>query len=116
MTTFPNFIFINDQTIKKIFVDNIIRSEMESGDTKTKLKRTIPLINYSFEVSINLKDFSSFENWFIGELRSGSLGFLIRDFFTGKFLRMKFLDSNLEWIKTGNLMTATFILEGHCEF
>lgn len=113
MTFFPKYIFIDDSSIQFSIVDNVYRSEMESGLQKVKPRESVPMFNISFDVSINKNDITSFYNWYLKDLRSGANWFLLKHPLTGKLSRFRFLNNEISWDKIGTLVISNFELEGY---
>lgn len=113
MNEFPDYIFINDLSIRSKSINNIVRTEMGSGLPKTKPIDSTPMREVSFDVSIDSSDLTSFNNWFRLDLKSGLYFFLMRDPLLGVIKRFRFKDTEIEWSKIGSILTSRFILESY---
>lgn len=113
MVNIPKFIFIDDSTIARKNYPNVIRSEMESGPVKQRPINSVPMFGLSFDVSINKAKFTEFRTWFINDLLRGTLWFTMKDPITGQLIKVRFADTELEWLKAGNLMRSSFVLEAY---
>lgn len=113
MTEFPKFIFIDDTTISKVKVPNIKRSEMETGPNKSRPVQSFGMFNMSFQISIPVKKEHDFDEWFNSDLGYGSYWFLLLDPLDGVKKRFRFLDTELQWRKAGNLLRTSISLEAY---
>lgn len=113
MTEFPKYIFIDDSTIKKRKPTNILRSEMENGPVKTRPLQSGGLFNIVFDVAIPVTREGEFDQWFNKSLGYGAYWFLLNDPLDGQKKRFRFLDTEIEWKKGGNLLRSTFTLEAY---
>lgn len=113
MTYLPKFIFIDDTSIQFGMVNNVYRSDMESGIPKTKPINSTSMFNLQFDVSMEAKELGSFYTWFNSEIRSGAFWFIMNHPLTGVQTRLRFMEYDFSWRKTGNLLTTTFMLEGY---
>lgn len=115
MPEFPKYIFIDDSTIARKNYPNVVRSDMENGPVRTRPINSVPLYSLEFEVSINKTKFSDFRQWYHNELIRGALWFTMKEPLVGNLIRARFADTEIEWLKTGNLMRSTFTLEAYDE-
>lgn len=115
MTNFPDYIFVNDSSVRFLTVDNIMRSDMESGVAKTKPINSIPVSQITFPVSINRNDLASFYRWFSSDLNYGQRWFLMRHPIFGEVQRFRFLETRIEWEKIGTLLVSDFVLEAYLD-
>lgn len=116
MIELPKYVFLDDSTMVRADVPNLIRTKMEAGPDKIKKIQTTPLFNCSCDVSINVSRLKDFRTWKANDLNGGSSWFLMNDPFDGVKRRFRFiLDNEIEWTKAGNLLTAKFVLEGYDE-
>lgn len=113
MNEFPSYIFINDLSIRERVLNNVIRTDMGSGLSKTKPKDSAPVRIISFDVSINRNDYKKFKEWFAINLRYGQLFFLLRDPLSGEIKRFRFENTEIDWAKVGSILTANFSLESY---
>lgn len=113
MVNIPSFIFIDDSTVVRTNVPNVIRSEMASGPVKQRPINSVPMYNLSFEVSVNKAKFTNYRSWFINDLLRGTLWFTMKEPITGQLVKVRFADTELEWRKAGNLMRSSFVLEAY---
>lgn len=112
--TFPTFIFVDDNSLRRISVPNVIRSEMETGPQKTRPIQTDGFFNVAMSVSICTDKLTEFRSWF-KSIKSGADWFLMRDPFDGTTRRFRFVEYENEWQKRGNLLTNSFMLEAYDE-
>lgn len=115
MIEFPKYIFVDDSTLTRKFMPNIIRSSMEVGPDKTKRIQNTPLFQITFQAAIALDREVAFRNWFYLETNNGASWFLMKDPIDGKTKRFRFVNAELEWTKIGTLFTSQFELEGYDE-
>lgn len=113
MTNLPAYVFIDDSTLSRQDVPNVLRSEMEVGPQKTRPIQSIPLYNLGANISVCLEDFDLFRAWYRNDLKSGAYWFLMNDPFNGVKRRFRFAAYDLTWQKTGNLMSASVTLEAY---
>lgn len=115
ISSFPGFIFVDDNSLVRDNVSNILRSSMEVGPQKTRPIQSTPLFNLTMSVSICEKDLLLFRQWFNGETNFGSNWFMMNDPFDGTRRRFRFLDPEFSWRKNGDVLTTSFILEAYDE-
>lgn len=115
MKEFPKYVFIDDSTIRFASVNNIIRSEMDSGMAKTKKNNSKATVSLIFNVTINRNDLFNWFKWFHNDLQSGQRWFLLRHPLFGNVQRFRFLETEIEWVKTGTLLSSTFEIEGYLD-
>ena len=113
MTTFPDFVFVNDATIRYQVSDNVMRSEMESGVAKTRQINSAPTENITFDISVNRMDLGKFYKWFSEDTKSGQLWFLMRHPLAGTVKRFRFVTTDIAWEKIGTLLVASVTIEGY---
>lgn len=113
MKNFPDFIFINDTSIQIGMVNNVYRSNMESGVPKLKQINSTSMFNLQFDVSIDASDLRNFYEWFNNDLSSGSFWFIMNHPLTGEKVRLRFAEYDFSWRKIGSLMVSSFLLEGY---
>ena len=113
MTEFPKFIFIDDTTINKNKVPNLVRSEMETGPNKSRPVQSFGMFNMSFQIAIPVTKEHDFEDWFNGDLGYGSFWFLLNDPLDGVKKRFRFLETEIQWRKSGNLLRTSISLEAY---
>lgn len=114
MPQIPDYLFIDDASIKMRVADNVIRTEMSNGMSKVKPRQSIPVLNISFSVSMQAKNFEQFRQWFIS-INYGASWFLMRDPLNGNLKRYRLASGDIPWTKAGNLMLAEFNLETYYE-
>lgn len=115
MKNFPDYIFIDDSTIGIGTVDNIIRSEMDSGLPKTKQRDSVLMLNVTFSATINRDDIADFYRWFQNDLEGGQRWFLLRNPVFGNIQRFRFSVTEFQWQKLGTLYGTSFVLEGYLD-
>lgn len=109
---FPNFIFIDDSTIGTVYLENIVRSEMEVGPQKTRPMSCKPVFQISFTARVcGLEDFNRYKFWFNQDLSYGANWFLMIDPIDGVEKRFRFAGTQIQWAKTNDIFTALFSLE-----
>lgn len=109
---FPDYVFIDDNSIRMEIQNNVFRSEMEVGPNKTRPIACKPMTQVSFTGSIcGLLDFNSFQAWFKNEVSFGSSWFLLIDPFDGIEKRFRFVETNLSWAKSEEIYSTSFSLE-----
>lgn len=113
MIEFPKYIFIDDSTVNHSYQPNVIRSEMDVGPQKTRPIQSRPLYSIAFGVAIPVRRFPEFQTWFFTTLRSGTSWFLLKDPIDGTEKRFRFVETDLEWTKSGNLMRSAFVIEAY---
>ena|SRR5690606_20765654 len=112
MISFPEYIFIDDSSLQRVSMNNVIRSEMEIGPQKTRAIQSIPLFQTSMNVSLCDDKLSNWKSWF-SSIRYGQNWFLMNDPFDGIKKRFRFVDTEISWSKTGNLYQTQFVLEAY---
>lgn len=116
MIDFPKYVFIDDSTLTRRQVSNVIQTEMEVGPRKRKKIQTTPLFRVTFDVAINASKLNEFRSWWKNQLNDGSFWFFMKDPFDGTKRRFRFtLEDEIEWTKSGNLMRSSFELEAYDE-
>lgn len=113
MTEFPKYLFIDDSSIRISTTDNITRSEMDNGLAKTKRLNSVPILNFSFNITVNRRDLGSFYKWFLEDLGGGQRWFLLRNLSFGEIQRFRFVTTQIEWEKLGTLYVTNVTIEGH---
>lgn len=113
MVKMPEYVFIDDSTLTRSYVDNILRSQTESGPMKTRPIQNVPMFQVSFTARIHSSRFAEFNNWFKYTVGFGAYFFLMRDPFDGTERRFRFSEASFSWAKTGNLMSTNFVLEAY---
>lgn len=111
----PSYIFVNDQSLKRVQLNNIVRSEMEVGPQKTRPIQSSPMFNVKMDISICDDKLSSFRQWFNNELRWGANWFIMKDPFDGTERRFRFLEYSFEWSKVGDVLQTNITLEAYDE-
>lgn len=111
----PKYVFIDDSTLVRTTLSNIIRSDMEVGPQKTRKIQSVPMFNISMQISIHKKNFSNFRSWYLNEVGSGALWFLMFDPIDGTQRRFRFTEGELQWTKSGNLFRSSIVLEAYDE-
>lgn len=109
----PSYIFVDDSSIKKVKMNNIVRSEMESGIQKTRRKQSRSMFQVSFNISICDDKESSFYNWFENDLNDGANWFIMKDPLSGEEKRFRFIEYEIAWNKIGDVLQTSFKLESY---
>lgn len=112
---FPDFVFVNDDSIQRQNVPNVLRSEMETGPQKTRPIQSVGFFNVQMEISICDEKLNDFRKWFNLDLKSGANWFLMNDPFDGVLRRFRFLTYDLNWRKRGDILAASVSLEAYDE-
>lgn len=115
MPVFPSYIFIDDSTLQRSTVSNVLKSQMEVGPQKTRPIQSIPMFGVSLNVSLCADDLLSFRTWFRNEVGSGAYWFLMNDPFDGVRRRFRFAETEFAWSKGGNILSSNFVLESYDE-
>lgn len=116
MIEFPRYVFIDDATLSRATLNNIVRSEMEVGPDKTRPIQSVPMFNISFSVAVPVSRFNEFNTWLRNDNLNGTAWFLLKDPFDGVKKRFRFVNPEFRWVKTGvNLLMTEFTLEGYDE-
>lgn len=115
MPVFPTYIFIDDSTLRRIDVPNVLRSEMESGPDKTRPINSVPMYRVEMDISFCTDKLTQFRTWYRNEIGSGAYFFLMNDPFDGTKRRFRFFEYENQYSKTGNLLRAAWILEAYDE-
>lgn len=113
MRKFPKFVFINDSTLVRRDVNNVLRSDMETGPAKTRPIQSVPLYNVSAEIAYNIARHSDWRSFWRNDIGFGAYWFLMKDPFDGVLRKFRFLETEIDWQKSGNLMKATVSLEAY---
>lgn len=114
MINFPNYIFIDDSTLERVSLNNVIRAETEIGPHKTRPIQSIPLFQCSMSVSMCDFKLLDWRMWW-ASIKFGSNWFLMDDPFDGVKRRFRFVETEINWKKTGNLYQTQFVLEAYDE-
>lgn len=115
MPSFPDYVFINDQSLQRMDVPNILRSQMETGAEKTRPIQNIPMFRIQAEITICEDKITDFRTWYKNSLGHGAYWFLMNDPFDGTRRRFRFVEYNNNWQKRGTILTQTIILEAYDE-
>lgn len=109
----PGYVFIDDATLQRAYMPNVLRSEMEVGPQKTRPIQSKPMFQTSMDISICLKDLGSFNQWFRESIGFGSYWFLMNDPFDGTRRRFRFVSYDYSWRKVGDLMQTNIVVEAY---
>lgn len=113
--SFPKYIFIDDSSLQRATVDNVLRSDMDIGPQKTRPIQSIPMFQITFDASICDDKLLNFRTWFRNDLGSGAYWFLMNDPFDGTQRRFRFAETEITWTKLGTLLGSKFVLEAYDE-
>lgn len=113
--SFPNYVFINDQGLQRVSVENTIRSEMEIGPQKSRPIQSVPMFQVSMNISICDDKLTEWRTWWRTQIGSGAYWFLMNDPFDGTRRRFRFVTGELSWQKDGNLLISQAVLEAYDE-
>jgi len=113
--SFPKYVFIDDSTLQRVQLSNVIRSETEIGAQKTRPIQSIPMFNVVMDISICNSDLINFRTWFKNEIGSGAYWFLLNDPFDGTRRRFRFIETEFSWSKRGNNLLTSINLEAYDE-
>lgn len=109
---FPKFIFINDETITRIPINNLIISKMEVGPDRTRPIESVPLYRTKFDISFSHKMVSEFSSWMRNDIRYGQIWFYMNDPMDGIRRRFRLVEySDLK--KSGTLIKSDVTLEAY---
>lgn len=111
--SFPTYIFIDDSTLSRATVPNVVRSEMEVGPQKTRPIQSIPMFQVTMDISLCATKLNDYRAWFFNQIGSGAYWFLLNDPFDGTKRRFRFVSYDNSWVKTGNLMRTSVVLEAY---
>ena len=116
MPKFPNYAFIDDQSLRRIEVSNVVRSEMDAGPEKTRPKLSVPMFQIAMDISICVSKLNDFRAWKRNEIGSGAYWFLLNDPYDGTERRFRFFQHDGEWIKIGeDVLKTSIVLEAYDE-
>lgn len=110
---FPKYIFIDDTTIRRKIVDNVIRSETEVGPQKTRPIQSKPMAELSCTMSVFEDDFYNLNEWYSNEIGFGSKWFRMKCPIFGDEKRFRFVDTELDWRKVGTTYEANVTIESY---
>ena len=113
--SFPSYIFVDDSSLQRVTMPNVLRSEMEIGPQKTRPIQSEGFFQVSMQVSICCSKLNEFRAWFKNELKFGANWFLMPDPFDGTERRFRFVEYELNWSKSGDVLLSQFILEAYDE-
>lgn len=113
MIEFPKYIFIDDSTVIRTNVPNVVRSDMEVGPQKTRRIQNTPLFNVAFSVSFAKHRFTEFQLWYRNDINAGTAWFLMNDPMDGIERRFRFVNTELEFSRSANLIRTSFVLEAY---
>lgn len=111
---FPKWVFIDDSSLQRENVDNVLKSEMEVGPAKTRPIQSVPMFRISANISYCLDSDSQWRSWW-RSIGFGSYWFILPDPFDGTKRRFRFVDTNIIWVKQGKNMSTSVILEAYDE-
>lgn len=112
---FPDFIFLDDSSIERDQVPNVVRSDMDIGPAKTRPIQSVGFFNISFSVSICEDKLFDFRKWYNKDLKYGANWFIMNDPLDGVERRFRFLEYNNRWQKRGSILINRFTLEAYDE-
>lgn len=112
---FPSYIFIDDNSLQRATTSNVLRSEMEVGAQKTRPIQSKPMFQTSMSISMRTERLIDFRTWFNNDLKFGAQWFTLNDPFDGTIRRFRFIEYDLTWKKTGNLLQSEIKLEAYDE-
>lgn len=110
---FPKYIFIDDSTLTYKSMNNVLRSEMDVGPQKTRPIQSNPMTQYNFSASICDDKFSEWITWFRSDIAYGAKWFRMNNPLFGENERFRFVETEIEWVKNGNLFRSTFTIESY---
>lgn len=113
MPRLPTYIFVDDSTVTKVKMPNVVRSEMDSGVQKTRKKQSAPNYQIGFQVSICEDKEQNFWDWFENDISDGAFWFLMKDPISGVEKRFRFVEYEIAWKKLGDVLTSSFKLESY---
>ena len=113
MPSLPNYVFIDDSTLARRDLPNVIRSETEAGPQKTRKIQSVAMFQVKMDISICVEKLSAFRSWYHTDLGSGAYWFMMNDPFDGTRRRFRFVEYDQEWIKAGNLLRKSITLEAY---
>lgn len=111
--TFPTYVFIDDTGIQRVMQSNVKRSEMEIGAQKTRPIQSVPMFQMSLTISISINRLSSWQDFFINQIKSGAYWFLLFDPIDGVKKRFRFVEYEINWTKRGNILQTSIVLESY---
>lgn len=111
--SFPSYIFIDDTTIQRVTQNNVLRSEMSIGAQKTRPRQSVPMFQVSFAISMLSTNLTNWREWFIEDIASGAYWFLLNDPLDGTKRRFRFVEYEINWLKSGNLLRSQIVLESY---
>ena len=104
MPRFPEWVFINDETLTRSAVSNLVVSEMETGVPKTRPKQSNPLFLTSMDCSIEFEKYSEWMSFVNNDLKYGASWFIMIDPFDGRRIKAKIMNPEEQMQKRGNLV------------
>ena len=112
---FPTYIFIDDSSLQRVSMPNVLRSEMEIGPQKTRPIQSVPLFQFQASISICVDKLLNFRTWYQNEIKFGADWFLMNDPFDGTERRFRFVDYEINWTKYGEVLVSQITLEAYDE-
>lgn len=113
MPKFPDWIFINDETLQRFEIDNLVKSEMEIGPQKTRPKQSVPLFNTTIDISFTEDKYNDWITWKRDDLQFGASWFLMKDPFNGEKIKARIINNDSALQKKGNLIFTQLIIESY---
>lgn len=110
---FPTYVFVDDSTLTRKSMNNVIRSQTEVGPAKTRPIQATPMIQVSFTASVCDDKFDDWTTWFADEIAFGAKWFRMYDPIFGERQRFRFVETEIEWTKLGNIYQADFVIEAY---
>ena len=110
---FPDYVFIDDSTLTKKIMNNVIRSEMEVGPQKTRPRQSTPMIQITFTATVCDTKLQDWFDWFSDDIAYGAKWFRMNNPYIGGKERFRFVETEINWTKLGSLHTANFTLEAY---
>lgn len=111
--SFPKYVFIDDSTLERVSMANVLRSEMEVGPQKTRPIQSTPMFQVSMQISICADKLTDFREWYQQDIGFGAYWFTLNDPFDGTLRRFRFVEYENAWAKAGNLLRTSVILEAY---
>lgn len=115
MPRLPNYVFIDDTSLQRAQMPNVLRSEMETGPNKTRPIQSVPMFQIAMNIYICDDKLTDFRTWYRNELKDGASWFIMRDPFDGTERRFRFVNYEYAWVKGGDVLSTQITVEAYDE-
>ena len=110
---FPNYVFIDDSSLSRTVMNNVLRSEMDVGPQKTRPIASCPMVQVGFTATICEDSYKDWCEWFAKDISYGAKWFRLNDPFFGDGSRFRLVEPEITWIKRGTVYQASLVIEGY---